>query len=327
MVNEYLCGKDDTYSLAPAGVIISDSRDVTFTNCTFSKIGGSGLSISDGSKNVAVRGSTFTDISAAGIVLGEVNDVFDKNVENWNENLMIEVSGATSTHSIASQKRNTLTSSLCLQDNVLINFPVEYKGQSQLFAGYVENATINHNLFQNATYSAITIGWGWGREASLRGNNKVNANKIVDILSDRCCDGGAIYTIGPQVGSEIKNNYILQNSTAAYPAGGNALYHDRGSGGFQDINNVIDGNWTHWFGTNDSSGPYGPGASCPNLDGEGGEHDCDIVIAKNYVHTAAGHDNPANNSTRIFDNDIMVIDGSPFVGDAKAIVDAAGPRV
>ena len=322
-----MCGKDDTYSLAPAGVIISDSRDVTFTNCTFSKIGGSGLSISGGSKNVAVRSSTFTDISAAGIVLGEVNDVFDKNVENWNENLMIEVSGATSTHSIASQKRNTLTSSLCLQDNVLINFPVEYKGQSQLFAGYVENATINHNLFQNATYSAITIGWGWGREASLRGNNKVNANKIVDILSDRCCDGGAIYTIGPQVGSEIKNNYILQNSTAAYPAGGNALYHDRGSGGFQDISNVIDGNWTHWFGTNPSAGLYGPGASCPNLDGEGGEHDCDIVIAKNYVHTAAGHDNPANNSTRIFDNDIMVIDGSPFVGDAKAIVDAAGPRV
>ena len=50
---------------------------------------------------------------------------------------------------------------------------------------------------------------GWGHEAARRGHNHVLANKIERVLlSGRCCDGGAIYTLGPQPGSSLQGNYL-----------------------------------------------------------------------------------------------------------------------
>ena len=85
-----------------------------------------------------------------------------------------------------------------------------------------------------------------GRTACGRGNNHVLANKIVNPLRTRCCDGGEVYTLGPQPGSSIERNHLVnhgkfighgQSSYAQYP---NPVYHDNGSGGFKDTKNVIE---------------------------------------------------------------------------------------
>ena len=97
--------------------------------------------------------------------------------------------------------------------------------------------TIAHNLFKNQTYTAIAIGWGWGREAARgRGGNRVIANRIETPLQVRCCDGGAIYTLGPQPGSIIQGNYIYQqlDHSGRWPAGeqwrhGACVYHGESS--------------------------------------------------------------------------------------------------
>ena len=291
---------NDTYSIAPSNIVVSNSSNVTFNSCSFVSLGANGVSVNDGSKHITFSKNHFEDISGAALILGDINDYDQTNsTATWNEEITIA-------------------------DNTIINLPQEYSGQSQLFAGYVEKTSIIHNYFSNATYSAITIGWGWGREASLRGNNVIAHNKITQILRERCCDGGAIYTIGPQVGSSIHDNYLLQSSTTGiYPAGGNALYHDRGSGGFLDSNNVVDGNWTHWFGTNPSQGQYGPGAHCPTISGE--EGDCNITITKNFLRTLAGGADPPNNSTIINDN-IVINMGSPLPPEAQIIYENAGVR-
>jgi len=41
------------------------------------------------------------------------------------------------------------------------------------------------------------------------------------------------------------------------PFYGNAVYHDNGSGGFTDKNNVIEGTFAHSCGLNGPLGPYG----------------------------------------------------------------------
>ena len=38
----------------------------------------------------------------------------------------------------------------------------------------------------------LAQGWGWGREAGGVSNNQVVGNKIESVLSERCCDGGAV---------------------------------------------------------------------------------------------------------------------------------------
>ena len=42
------------------------------------------------------------------------------------------------------------------------------------------------------------------------GNNHVTANRLESVMSDYCCDGGGIYTLGPQPGSTVSRNHILQ---------------------------------------------------------------------------------------------------------------------
>jgi hypothetical protein len=77
------------------------------------------------------------------------------------------------------------------------------------------------------------------------------ANTIENPLRKRCCDGGALYTLGPQPNSVIERNHIVNhgpNVSAITNPGGerpNALYHDNGSGGFLDRNNVIEGEFAH----------------------------------------------------------------------------------
>ena len=52
--------------------------------------------------------------------------------------------------------------------------------------------------------------WPGGREGGAVGNNHVTANRLESVMSDYCCDGGGIYTLGPQPGSTVSRNHILQ---------------------------------------------------------------------------------------------------------------------
>ena len=87
------------------------------------------------------------------------------------------------------------------------------------------------------------------------GNNHVLANKTVNPLRARCCDGGDVYTLGPQPGSSIERNHLANHGQfhgigkSDYATQPNPLYHDNGSDGFTDKNNVSEGSWQHFCGT------------------------------------------------------------------------------
>ena len=55
-------------------------------------------------------------------------------------------------------------------------------------------------------------------------------------------DGGSIYTLGPQLGSSLHDNY-LHHQCDHY----GLLYHDSGSKGFDDYNNVLANNNNNWW--------------------------------------------------------------------------------
>ena len=51
-------------------------------------------------------------------------------------------------------------------------------------------------------------------------SNTIRANRVLGSQLGRCCDGGGIYTLGPQPGSAITGNYIAQGSAASGPHAG-----------------------------------------------------------------------------------------------------------
>jgi hypothetical protein len=168
------------------------------------------------------------------------------------------------------------------------------------------------------------LGWGWGREESRRGGNVVRGNHVAGAQVTRCCDGGGLYTLGPQPGSIITENYIAEGASADAwgPSKGNAIYHDNGSGGFTDTRNVIDGTWRTYFFQDDSLGPYGPGGSCHGRDGAAAN--CGMAFENNFIRSNAGGTTQHVNTS--FSNNTRVPPGTPFPPDIAAIVGAAGPR-
>ena len=296
MPPDFGCGGNDTYVVTPGNVALVGASDVDFLGCGFRHLGAYAASARGGSQRVSFRSCSFEDVSAGAIMFGDAFSYSEVDTALWDTDLLVSDS--------------------------TMQGAVELSGATTVFVAYVANATVEHNLLYNASYSSMTIGWGWGREASRRGGNRIVGNKILGSQLGRCCDGGGIYTLGPQPGSVIAGNYIAQGSAAYGPHAGNGIYHDNGSAGFTDTGNVIDGDYDRYFFQDDSLGPYGPGALCP--DQYGVQTDCGMVFAGNFYRTAASGTTSHVNTT--IANNTYVAPGSPLPPAAQAIVDASGPR-
>ena len=128
----------------------------------------------------------------------------------------------------------------------------------------------------------------------------------------------------------------------------NAIYHDNGSGGWLDKNNVMEGEFAHYCALGGARGGFGNGASCPGVHGEqedcvtlpsGQRVCCTVNFVDNWLHMPnvssrqncqgaystkrhnKGHWQGGNES-----GDVFVAAGSPLPPQAAAIVNAAGPR-
>ena len=57
----------------------------------------------------------------------------------------------------------------------------------------------------------MTVGWGWGRTGCRRGSNRIVGNRVENPARARCCDGGALYTLGPQPNSVMERNHVVSH--------------------------------------------------------------------------------------------------------------------
>eukprot|EP01047_Picozoa_sp_COSAG01_P070662 COSAG01_NODE_10772_length_2083_cov_2.639113_2_plen_123_part_00 len=122
-------------------MVVSGSRGVAFEGCAFEHLGAFGASAINGSQDVAWRGCSFADISGGAIWLGST--------DTWNCN-----GGDTSvTTPVPCTAADPLTSdrNYTIEDCRITNMPVEFRAATAIFAGYVSNTVIQHNLIVNTT--------------------------------------------------------------------------------------------------------------------------------------------------------------------------------
>eukprot|EP01048_Picozoa_sp_COSAG05_P005142 COSAG05_NODE_298_length_11929_cov_43.811496_1_plen_198_part_00 len=151
----------------PGNVAVSAGKDISFESCTFQHLGAYAAAANDGSQRVRWWNSTFRDTSSGALMLGGLDTCDEKTTSLWDRDFVIS-------------------------DCTITNMPVEYTGATAVFFGYVHNSTLEHSLLANTSYSAMTIGWGWGRTACGRGDNHIRRNKIENSNRARCCDGGQV---------------------------------------------------------------------------------------------------------------------------------------
>jgi hypothetical protein len=232
----------NSWDQVPAAVQVSAAASITFTGDTFAHLGQVGLGIGNdadahasgvglGASGITVSGSTFTDDSGAGIVVGGVQPDahHPSNPAMTNQNIT-------------------------LQGNRISGVAKDYKDMAGILSTYVTHAVISHNEVSDLAYDGIDVGWGWGandpggsqdyRDRGLYDyqpvyttattlKNTVVSYNLVHGTKKVFHDGGSIYNLSANPGASIDHNYIYDNQHSV------GLYLDEGSRYVNLTGNVI----------------------------------------------------------------------------------------
>ena len=279
-----------------AAVQVHRGMNTSFSGCTFSHLGGTGIDFADGTQSSQIAGSTITDTSGGGVSIGEVNDYFQT-------------------------ERALMTSKDTVSKNTITNVGLDYHDAVGVWVGDTRGVVVEHNEIAHTPYSGLSLGWGWGwaspcadqKKQGLQactvgtnyaGENQIVANYIHDVMND-LFDGGPIYTNGGQGdGGGTVASILTQNYLAVGNHTNNMIYQDEGSSYWDTHDNVTSQGSSCWIGM-----------WTPTI------HDI-TVGPVNY--TDGG--NACLNGTNITYTPATAVSGGNWPAAAKTIMTSAGPH-
>ncbi|HMJ05073.1 MAG TPA: right-handed parallel beta-helix repeat-containing protein, partial [Chthoniobacterales bacterium] len=202
---------DTQAAVAQRGDIRAEfARDITIEDCTFIHLAGYAVELGRGAQHCRVVGNEMSDLGAGGVRVGE---------------------GTVRTDPFDAVNGHTIT------DNHIHRLGVVYPPAVGVFILQSGNNRVAHNHIHDLFYTAVSVGWTWGYRASPCSNNIVEWNHMHDIGQFLLSDMGAVYTLGPQPGTIVRNNLI--HDVNAFTYGGWGLYPDEGSTGIVMENNIV----------------------------------------------------------------------------------------
>jgi hypothetical protein len=196
----------------PAALQIHSGSQIQVESCTFEQLGGTGLTFNDGGEDNRIVSSSFRDIAASAIEIG--NDVYrPDHPAMWPRRYLVF-------------------------NNLIQGIGTEYFGSLGIKLFYVDQALISHNTISDIPYSGIDAGWGWfANEIVLQARNiRIEHNRVENYLNE-LIDGAGIYSANPVFGSVIRENYV-KDMKSSHPDP--AVYND-GCGAYWWIeSNVVE---------------------------------------------------------------------------------------
>jgi len=200
---------------APAAVLVEAAQGVVFEKNVFRLLGATALDLALGTAETRVVGNAFADIAGNGIAVG------------------VFAHPKTEMHTpyLPADAREICRDDL-LADNTILRTGQDFAGTCGIAAGYPLRLTIENNEIAYVPYTGISVGWGWTHEPNAMADNKILRNNVHNVMQ-LLCDGGGIYTLSRQPGTEIAGNYIhdIVKSKWAGEIPLVAIYLDEGSGG------------------------------------------------------------------------------------------------
>ncbi len=196
-------------SATPGSIALKGVHHCAFEGCTFAHLGGYGMDIGDGCRDIEVAHCDLADLGAGGI----------------------NVNGADLS---APEPRHTGDNRFT--DNTIRGFGRVFHEGVGILARSCYGSTIAHNDIHDGFYSGISCGWTWGYKPNVSHDNVMEKNLIHDLGYGWLSDMGGIYTLGPQPNTRITGNLVYNVDSADY--GGEGIYPDEGSSDMLIENNV-----------------------------------------------------------------------------------------
>lgn len=197
----------------PAAFDARGAQNITIENCSFSELGGYAISFGRACHRNRIVANEIFDVGAGGIRIGE------------------PLNGRQRPELAERNEGNTVT------DNHLHNLGLIYPGAAGVLILQSSENLVAHNHIHDLPYTAISAGWTWGYAPVGIHGNRIEFNHLHDIGKGMMSDMGAIYTLGIQPGTVLRNNLIHDVDDFLY--GGWGIYLDEGTSNVLVENNVV----------------------------------------------------------------------------------------
>jgi len=278
----------------PGAITMVGARDCGFEDCAIRHAGNYAVDIQDGCTGCSFVGCTIEDIGAGGFM----------------------ISGAD-----ARGPRARRTGEIAVTDcHIHALGRVHHAGAGVLMKNTYGN-WVMHNHIHDLFYTGISCGWVWGYGESVSRDHRIEFNHLHDIGQGELNDMGAIYLLGVNPGTALRNNLI--HDVRGFKYGGWGIYPDEGSSHIVIENNVVYDCRSQCFHHH-----YGRESSIRNNIWAFAEEGIIAISRGNDTYLPNKHAIPDGRITSAFtfERNIVVTDGSPvFLGGMeKWIGDESG---
>jgi hypothetical protein len=202
---------DTQAAIATHGDVRAEAAvDCVIEDCNFTHLAGYALEFGRGCQRNRVVGNEMFDLGGGGIRIGE-----------------------------SAKRQNPFESNFghVVTDNHMHRLGRVYSPAVGVFILQSGQNRIAHNHIHDLYYTAVSVGWNWGYQETPCRENIVEFNHLHDVGQAMLSDMGAVYTLGIQKGTVIRNNVIHDVNSFTY--GGWGLYPDEGSTDIIWENNVV----------------------------------------------------------------------------------------
>ena len=179
-------------------------------DCIFGQLAGYAVELGRGCRNFRITGNEIAEIGAGAVRIGEP---------------------ARRTDPLEMNFSHTIT------DNHAHHLGLVYPPACGVLIMQSGTNRVAHNHIHHLYYTAVSVGWNWGYQETPCRANVIAFNHLHDVGQGMLSDMGAVYTLGIQKGTIVRNNLIHDVNSFTY--GGWGLYTDEGSSDIILENNVV----------------------------------------------------------------------------------------
>ncbi|MCB0669947.1 MAG: right-handed parallel beta-helix repeat-containing protein [Saprospiraceae bacterium] len=208
------------WSTVAAAIHTMWCENIVFEDCSFQHLGGSAIHLGTATRDCQISRSHLADISGNGIMIGE-GQHRKVDEEAWWKIVPEQVASGNK-----------------IDHCTITSIGRQFYGAVAIWCGLTANSTISNNHIYAVPYSGVSVGWMWNPDPTPAEANIISGNHIHDIMQI-LSDGGGIYMLGRQPGSEIIGNHIHDVKINAGRAESNGMFIDEGSTAIKIGNNLI----------------------------------------------------------------------------------------